>query len=73
MVGETWDFDVTHETKDNQWTCSTSNSEGSIVEAIDVNTANTETVNMRNDEGRKTSRISSEYWFEITVLGKYQK
>ena len=28
MVGDTWNFDVTHETSDSQSTCSTSNSEG---------------------------------------------
>ena len=47
MVRETWGFDVTHETKNNQWTCSTSNSEGFIVETRDVNTVNTEIVNMK--------------------------
>ena len=41
MVGETWDFDVTHETSDSESTCSISNSEDSIVESRDVNTVNT--------------------------------
>ena len=49
MFGETWDFDVTHETSDSQSTCSTSNSEDSIVESRDVNTVNTEIANMSID------------------------
>ena len=31
MVGETWDFDVTHETSDSESTCNISNSEDSTV------------------------------------------
>ena len=31
MVGETWDFHVTHETSDSESTCNISNSEDSIV------------------------------------------
>ena len=38
MVGETWDFDVTHETSNSESMCSISNSEDSIVEYEDVNT-----------------------------------
>ena len=41
MVGETWDFDVTHETSDSESTCSISNSEDSIVESRDMNTLKT--------------------------------
>ena len=48
--GETWDFDVTHETSDSHSTCSTSNSEDSIVESRDVNTVNTEIANMSIDD-----------------------
>ena len=40
MVGKTWDFDVTHETRESESTCSISNSEDSIVESRDVNTVN---------------------------------
>ena len=46
MVGETWDFDVTHETSDSESTCSISNSEDSIIESGDVNTVNTKTSSM---------------------------
>ena len=53
MVGETWDFDITHETSHSQSTCSTSNSEGSIVETRDVNTVNTEIANMSIDDQLK--------------------
>ena len=53
MVGETWDFDVTHETSDNQSTCSTSTSENSIVESREVNTVNTEIANMSIDDQLK--------------------
>ena len=56
MVRETWDFDVTHETSDSQSTCSTSNSEGSIVETRDVNTVNTEIANMGIDDQLKMIR-----------------
>ena len=44
MVGETWDFDITHKTSDSQSACYISNSEGPIVETRDVNTVNTETL-----------------------------
>ena len=54
--GGVWDFDVTHETSDSQSTCSTSNSEDSIVESRDVNTVNTEIANMRIDDQLKMIR-----------------
>ena len=57
MVGETWDFDVTHETSDNQSTCSTSTSENSIVESREVNTVNTEIANMSIDDQLKMIRF----------------
>ena len=66
--GETRDFNVTHETSDSQSTCSTSNSEDSIVEFRDLNIVNTEILNMSIDDQlkmirkEKTSRISSEHW-----------
>ena len=50
MVGETWDFDVTHETSDSQSTCSTSNS---LVEFRDVNTVNIKITNMTVDDQLK--------------------
>ena len=53
MVGRTWDFDVTHETSDNQSTCNTSNSEDSIVESRDVNIVNTEITIMSIDDQLK--------------------
>ena len=56
MVGETWDFDVTHETIDSQSMCSTSNSENFIVESRDVNTVNTEIANMSIDDQLKMIR-----------------
>ena len=56
MVGETWDFDVTHETSDSESTCSTSNSEHSIVESRDVITVNTEISNMNIDDQLKMIR-----------------
>ena len=46
MVGETWHFDVTHETSDRDSTCSISNSEDSIVESRDVKTVNTKSSSM---------------------------
>ena len=67
MAGETWDFDVPHETSDSESTCSIKNSEDSIVESRDVNTVNTKISSMTiddhgNDKGRKTSIIPSEHW-----------
>ena len=56
MVGETWDFDVTHETSDGESTCSTSNPEDSIVESKNVNTVDTEISNMNTDDQLKTIR-----------------
>ena len=72
MVGETWDFDVTHETSDSQSTCSTSNSKGSIVETRDVNTVNTKIANMGIVDQLKMIREEKhqkylQYWFETTV------
>ena len=55
-VGETWDFDVTHETSDSQSTCSTSTSENSIVKSREVNTVNTEIANMSIDDQLKMIR-----------------
>ena len=56
MVGETWDFDVTHETSDGESTCSTSNPEDSIVESKNVNTVDTEISNMNIDDQLKMIR-----------------
>ena len=56
MVGETWDFNVTHETSDGESTCSTSNSEGSIVESKNINTVDTEISNMNIDDQLKMIR-----------------
>ena len=56
MVGETWNFDVTHETSDCESTCSISNSEDSIVESRDVNTLNTKSSGMSIDDQLKTIR-----------------
>ena len=56
MVGETWDFDVTHETSDDESTCSTSKSEDSIAETKNVNTVDTEISNMNTDDQLKTIR-----------------
>ena len=56
MVGETWDFDVTHETSDSESTCSISNSEDSIVESRDVNTVNTKISSMSIDDQLKIIR-----------------
>ena len=53
MVGETWDFDVTHETSDSKSMCSISNSEDSIVESRDVNTLNTKSSGMSIDDQLK--------------------
>ena len=53
---ETWDFDVTHETSDSESTCSTSNSEDSIVESRDVNTVKTNISNMSIDDQLKMIR-----------------
>ena len=56
MMGETWDFDVTHETSDDESTCSTSKSEDSMVESKNVNTVDTEISNMNTDDQLKTIR-----------------
>ena len=56
MVGETWDFDVTHETSDGESTCSTSNPEDSIVESKNVNTVDTEISNMNINDQLKMIR-----------------
>ena len=56
MVGETWDFDVTHETSDSESTCSISNSEDSIIESRDVNTVNTKISSMSIDDQLKMIR-----------------
>ena len=56
MVGETWDFDITHETCDSESTCSISNSEDSIVESRDVNTLNTKSSGMSIDDQLKIIR-----------------
>ena len=56
MVGETWDFDVTHETSDSESTCSVSNSEDSIVESRDVNTVSTKSSGMSIDDQLKIIR-----------------
>ena len=56
MVGETWDFDVTHETSASESTCSISNSEDSIVESRDVNTLNTKSSSMSIDDQLKIIR-----------------
>ena len=63
MVGRTWDFDVIHETSDNQSTCNTSNSEDSIVESRDVNIVNTEIAIMSIDDQLKilTEKRHQEY------------
>ena len=55
-MGGTWDFDFTHGTSDSQSTRSTSNSENSIVESRDVNTVNTEILNMSIDDQLKMIR-----------------
>ena len=56
MLGETWDFGVTHETRDGESTCSTSNSEDSIVESKNVNTVDTEISNMNINDQLKMIR-----------------
>ena len=56
MVGETWDFDVTHETSDSESTCSISNSEVSIIESRDVNTVKTKISSMSIDDQLKMIR-----------------
>ena len=51
MVGETWDFDVTHKTSDSKSTCSIGNSEDSIIKSRDMNTVNTKISSMSiNDQ-----------------------
>ena len=57
IVGETRDFDVTHETSDSESTCSISNSEDSIVESRDVNTLNTKSSGISIDDHLKIIRI----------------
>ena len=49
-------LDVTHETSDNQSTCSTSNSKDSIVKSRDVSTVNAEIINMSVDDQLKMIR-----------------
>ena len=56
MVGETWNFDVTHETSDSESSCSTGNSEDSKVEPRDVNKFNTEISNMSINDQLKVIR-----------------
>ena len=56
MVGETWDLDVTHETRDSESTCSISNSEDSIIESRAVNTVNTKISSMSIDDQLKIIR-----------------
>ena len=56
MVGETWDFDVTHETSNSDSTCSISNSQDSIVESRDVNTLNIKSSGMGIDDQLKVIR-----------------
>ena len=72
MVGETWNFDVTHETSDSQSTYSTSNSEGSIVETRDVNTANTEIANMGIDDQLKMIREEKHQEYLLNTSSKLQ-
>ena len=55
-MGGAWDFDVTHETSDSQSTCGTSNSEDSIVESRDVNTATTKISNMSIDDHKNDKK-----------------
>ena len=66
----TWDFDVLHKPSDSQSTCSTSNSEDSIIESRDVNAVNIKIAILsiddqikmnKNDKGSKASRTSSEH------------
>ena len=56
MAGETWDFDVPHETSDSESMCSISNSEDSIVESRDANTVNTKISSMTIDDQLKMIR-----------------
>ena len=56
MAGETWDFDVPHETSDSESTCSRSNLEDSIVESRDVNTVSTKISSMSIDDQLKMIR-----------------
>ena len=56
MAGETWDFDVPHETSDSESTCSISNLEDSIVESRDANTVNTKISSMTIDDQLKIIR-----------------
>ena len=72
MVGETWDFDVTHEISDSQSTCSTSNSEGSIVESRDVNTVNTEIANVGIDDQLKMIREEKHQEYLLNTGSKLQ-
>ena len=72
MVGETWNFDVTHEASDSQSTYSTSNSEGSIVETRDVNTANTEITNMGIDNQLKMIREEKHQEYFLNTSSKLQ-
>ena len=70
IVRGTWDFDVTHKPSDSQSTCSTSNSEDSIIESRDVNAVNIKIAILsiddqikmdKNDKGSKASRTSYEH------------
>ena len=72
MVGETWDFDVTHKTSDSQSTCSISNSEGPIVETRDVNTVNTEIANMGIDDQLKMIREEKHQEYLLNTGSKLQ-
>ena len=56
MVGETWDFDVPHETSDSESMCSISNAEDSIVDSRDVNTVKTKISSMSIDDQLKMIR-----------------
>ena len=56
MVGETWDFDVPHETSDRESMCSISNAEDSIVDSRDVNTVKTKISSMSIDDQLKMIR-----------------
>ena len=56
MVGETWDFDVPHETSDSESMCNISNAEDSIVDSRDVNTVKTKISSMSIDDQLKMIR-----------------
>ena len=56
MVGETWDFDVPHETSDSESMCNISNSEDSIVESRVVNTVNNKISSMSINDQLKMIR-----------------